>query len=133
MFRFSSNRVNCVEWCIVFIFIIIWFHVFFCLKYLLLRALPSDGLKYSSSMGSRSTISGLEEGSSETFMVTAVMKELWKKKKKKDQEDRYLFFFYKMYLLWNDLPNSKNAKARERERCLWFHNIFEGKRVFLRN
>ena len=108
---------------------------FFCLKYLLLRALPSDGLKYSSSMGSRSTISGLEEGSSETFMVTAVMKELWKKRKKKRSRRQVfvLFFFYKMYLLWNDLPNSKNAKARERERCLWFHNIFEGKRVFLRN
>ena len=32
-------------------------------------------------MGSRSTISGLEEGSSETFMVMAEMNEIKKKKK----------------------------------------------------
>ena len=56
----------------------------------------------------------------------------WNKKKKQIKKIG-ICLFYKMYLLWNDLPNSKNAKARERERCLWFHNIFEGKRVFLRN
>ena len=49
-------------------------------------------------MGSRSTISGLEEGSSETFMVMAEMNEIKKKKKerykKTDQEDRYLFTIF---------------------------------------
>ena len=69
---------------------------FFCLKYLLLRALPSDGLKYSSSMGSRSTISGLEEGSSETFMVMAEMNEI---RKKTDQKDRHLFILQNVLTL----------------------------------
>ena len=45
-------------------------------------------------MGSRSTISGLEEGSSETFMVTAVMKELWKKRKKRSRRQVFVFFFF---------------------------------------
>ena len=41
-------------------------------------------------MGSRSTISGLEEGSSETFMVTAVMKEIRKEKKEGEKKDKNL-------------------------------------------
>ena len=47
-------------------------------------------------MGSRSTISGLEEGSSETFMVMAEMNEI---RKKTDQKDRHLFILQNVLTL----------------------------------